>query len=117
MEPNPIPFASAEVPTLIANDAYDERTSIENAMLFRTSYTNSKLITAQAGGHMITPQNSPECFALMMNFILNDVQPNDGHLCHQAGRIDFIQGLETWDASVLKVYMELAPCTLRNDCV
>lgn len=99
VEPTPIGFASRNVKMLIANTLYDERTSVENAYMYRTNFVDSKVITAQAGGHCISASNSPECNGIMGDFLVGLSEPEDGYTCKNRLNVNFTMGKSIWLAS------------------
>eukprot|EP00972_Heterocapsa_arctica_P053931 7944489-Heterocapsa_arctica.AAC.1 len=49
--PMPIGFSNADVPTLIAQTLYDDRTGMNMAQQYKTNFVNSVMVTAVGGGH------------------------------------------------------------------
>jgi len=106
MQPNPIPFSAEGVPIVIANTLYDERTSIENAQVYRSFFGSSVLINAQGGGHCVGSENGAECFELMLNSLLLGTQVQDGHVCRMLAPLDFAWGRQLFLKSPMKQLLD-----------
>jgi len=76
--PMPIGFNNEEVPTLIAQTLYDDRTGMNLAQQYKLNFGNSVMVTQLGAGHCVGAQNGKDALKLMEDFILTGARPNDG---------------------------------------
>lgn len=91
-QPNPIGFANKDVPTIIAQALYDERTGMNEAQIYRTQFTNSVLVSSVSGDHCVSKTVGTEAYNIMMKFLLYGITPSDGQTAGKSIPIDFKTG-------------------------
>merc|ERR1711879_609502 len=75
--PMPIGFTNEEVPTLIAQCLYDERTGMSNADQYRLNFQSSYLVTGICGGHCVDVNHGLEANDWRFNFAVRGVAPTN----------------------------------------
>jgi pimeloyl-ACP methyl ester carboxylesterase len=90
--PMPIGFSNQNVPAVIANTLYDERTGMAYAQDFKLHFPNSSLVTSLSGGHCVGLYNGPQAWELLVKFLINGSMPLDGTVTGEYIPIDFEMG-------------------------
>jgi pimeloyl-ACP methyl ester carboxylesterase len=90
--PMPIGFSNQNVPAVIANGLYDERTGMAYAQDFKLHFPNSSLVTSLSGGHCVGYDQGAQAWELLVKFLINGTLPLDGTVTGEYIPIDFEMG-------------------------
>jgi pimeloyl-ACP methyl ester carboxylesterase len=92
--PMPIGFSNQNVPAVIANGLYDERTGMAYAQDFKLHFPNSSLVTSLSGGHCVGYDQGAEAWDLLLKFLAYGTKPLDGTVTGHYIPIDFEKGVD-----------------------
>jgi hypothetical protein len=98
--PMPIGFSNQNVPAVIANTLYDERTGMAYAQDFKLHFPNSSLVTSLSGGHCVGLDKGPQAWELLVKFLINGSMPLDGTVTGEYIPIDFKMGRLVMDQAL-----------------
>jgi len=76
--PMPIGFANKDVPTIIAQTLYDDRTGMNMAQEYKRNFGDSVMVTAVGGGHCVWETYHPEAWDMLLGFLRDGTRPHDG---------------------------------------